>query len=503
MAKLTPIAGAFLVVWMLWPQAAQAAQAAQPAHAAPDDVAKLRAEIEALKADYTSRVQALEARIKQLESAVATAQATPPGGAPGTPAAGGLPAAGVAPGAPSAAAAPPPAFPQPSPVAAPGKSSSATAFNPAISMILTGNYASLSQDPATYRIAGFIPAHGEGVGERGFNLDESELTVASNVDPYFFANVTAAIQGDNSIDIEEAYFKTLALNNGFTIKGGRFFSGTGYLNEVHTHNWDFVDQPLVYQVFMGTQLAQDGVQIRWLAPTDYFIELGAEAGSGRSFPGTQRDSNSLGSDALFAHLGGDVGDSTSWRLGVSWLDVRADERTYADVDQFGNPVTDAFTGTSRIWIVDGTLKWAPHGDPTHHQFKLQGEYLHRSEDGQLAFDVTGQDLASAYTSSQAGWYVQGVYEFMQRWRAGLRYDSLSSGTPGIGLVNAGVFPLANFPALLPATPTRTTVMVDWSLSEFSRLRVQYAWDEARMRERDQQLLLQYIFAIGAHGAHKF
>jgi hypothetical protein len=24
-----------------------------------------------------------------------------------------------------------------------------------------------------------------------------------------------------------------------------------------------------------------------------------------------------------------------------------------------------------------------------------------------------------------------------------------------------------------------------------------------MRERDQQLLLQYIFAIGAHGAHKF
>ena len=371
-------------------------------------------------------------------------------------------------------------------------------------MILTGNYASLSQDPATYRVAGFIPPPaGEGPGERSFNLDESELTVSSNVDPYFFANVTAAIQGDNSIDIEEAYFKTLALNNGFTIKGGRFFSASGYLNEIHSHNWDFVDQPLVYQVFFGGQLAQDGAQIRWVAPTDYFIELGAEAGSGRSFPASQRDLNSLASDALFAHLGGDVGDSTSWRLGVSWLDARSTDRAYGDVDQFGAPVTNAFTGTSRTWIVDGTLKWAPHGDPTQHLFKLQGEYMHRTEDGQLAFDITGQNLAGAYRSSQSGWYVQAVYGFMPRWRAGLRYDAMQSGTPRIGLVDLGVLPLADFPSLASASPQRTTFMLDWSLSEFSRLRAQYAWDDARATERDRQLLLQYIFAIGAHGAHKF
>ena len=298
-------------------------------------------------------------------------------------------------------------------------------------------------------------------------------------------------------------FKTIALNNGFTIKGGRFFSATGYLNEIHSHNWDFADQPLVYQVFLGGQLAQDGAQIRWVAPTDYFIELGAEAGSGRSFPGTQRNSNSLGSDALFAHLGGDVGDSTSWRLGVSWLDIRSTDRNYADVDQFGTAVSNAFTGTSRTWIADGTLKWAPHGDPTYHQFKLQGEYLHRTESGQLAFDLTGRDLAGDYHSSQSGWYVQAVYEFVQRWRAGLRYDSMQSGTPGIGLVQRGLLPFAAFPSLASASPERTTIMVDWSLSEFSRLRAQYAWDDARATERDRQLLLQYIFAMGAHGAHKF
>lgn len=486
MKKLAPLTGALILICATWPAAAQA-----------DDVAALKAEIEALKTDYLTRVQALEARIKQLESAAASAQ--PAQTAAAGPATGAAtPNAGV-----SAAAAAVPAPFQAPPAAAPKSGSNMSAFNPAVSAILTGNYASLSQDPATYRIAGFIPPQGEGPGNRSFNLDESELTFSANVDPYFFANLTAAIQGDNTIDIEEAYFKTLALNSGFTLKGGRFFSGIGYLNEVHAHNWDFVDQPLVYQAFLGGQLGQDGVQLRWVAPLDYFIEFGAEAGSGLSFPGTQRDTNSLSSDALFAHAGGDIGDSTSWRTGVSWLDDRSSARAYADVDQLGNPVTDAFTGTSRTWIIDGTLKWAPHGDPTHHQFKLQAEWMHRTEDGQLAFDTTGRNLIGGYDSTQSGWYVQAVYEFIQRWRAGVRYDSLSSGTPAIGLVSSGVLPLGAFPTLASASPERTSIMVDWSLSEFSRLRAQYAWDDARRHELDRQLLLQYIFAIGAHGAHKF
>ena len=488
MAKLSPFTQAFAaaVLGLLWSGAAPAAG---------DDLATLKAELEALKNDYNNRVQALEQRIKALENA-ANAAPTAPGAPPVTAAPAGAPV--------------PPAFPEAAPPAPPptpaGRSGNATAFNPAISMIITGNYNDLSLDPATYRIAGFMPPpEGEGPGDRSFNLGESELTVSANVDPYFFANVTAAIQGDNSIDVEEAYFKTLALNHGFTLKGGRFFSGTGYLNEVHSHNWDFVDQPLVYQAFFAGQLAQDGVQLRWLAPTDYFIELGAEAGSGRSFPGTQRNSNALGSTALFAHAGGDIGDSTSWRVGVSWLQAHSSDRAYQDTDQSGTPVTDAFSGTTRTWIVDGTLKWAPHGDPTHHQLKLQGEYMHRTDDGQLAFDVTGLNLAGPYSSSsQSGWYLQAVYEFIQRWRAGLRYDSMNSGTPSIGLVSTGVLPAAAFPALLPGTPRRTTVMVDWSLSEFSRLRAQYAWDEARAgHELDRQLFLQYTFAIGAHGAHKF
>jgi hypothetical protein len=474
MSKIRPSLAAFLFVWGAAPCVSHAA----------DDVAALRAELDALKQEYSNRVGALEERIKQLESAKELEQSA----------------------AAALAANPPPPPPPPLAESAPAggaRGGGATAFNPAISMILAGTYANLSADPSSYRISGFLPSGDAGPGERSFNLGESELTVAANVDPYFFANVTASVTADNEIEVEEAYFRTLALHEGFTVKGGRFFSGLGYLNEIHAHAWDFVDQPLVYQAFFGGQLAQDGLQVKWLAPTDTFMEFGAEAGNGDRFPGTHRDRNGLNGTTLFTHIGGDIGDSTSWRTGLSWNNSHADQRAYDDIDELGAPVVNAFTGTARTWVVDALMKWAPNGNSVERQLKLQGEYMHRTEDGQLAFDTLGTNLTGDYRTHQSGWYVQGVYLFHPRWRIGARYDSMDSGDPHIGLVQMGALPRSAFPTLLSASPDRFTIMLDWSPSEFSRLRGQYAWDEARLDERDRQFQLQYIYSIGAHGAHKF
>jgi hypothetical protein len=342
-----------------------------------------------------------------------------------------------------------------------------------------------------------------GPGARSFNLDESELTLAANIDPYFFGNLTASISGDNSISVEEAYAKTLALPAGLMIKGGRFFSGLGYLNEIHSHAWDFVDQPLVYQAFFNGQLAQDGVQLKWLAPTDMFMELGAESGNGQRFPGTRLHGNGLNGIVLMAHVGDDIGDSVNWRAGLSWLSQQAEDREFTDTTDDGTSVTDAFTGDSKTWVADATMKWSPHGNATVHQFKLQAEYMQRTEDGQLAYDTAGQALSGGYHSRQSGWYLQAVYQFLPRWRFGARYDLLDSGNTDIGLVEQGLLPASAFTALLPASPSRVTAMFDWNPSEFSRLRLQYAWDRARLSESDRQLMLQYLYSIGAHGAHKF
>lgn len=439
--------------------------------ATADDAAALRTELDALKADYATRIGALEARISQLEAAASNAQQAVP--APAAPPAGDA-------------------------------GSAATAFNPAISLIIGGSYTATSRNPDDWRMAGFIPSGGEtGPGERSFNLGESELTLSANVDPYFSATMTAAISGENEIGVEEAFFRTLALPAGLTAKGGRFFSGFGYLNEVHAHAWDFVDQPLVYQAFFGSQMAQDGLQVKWLAPTDLFLEFGAEAGNGNAFPATHRQRNGANATTLFAHVGGDLGVATSWRAGAAWLDQHATDRAYEDIDVFGSPVIDAFSGTSRTWVIDAVLKWTP-GDATRRQLKLQGEYMRRTERGALAYDVDALDLAGGYRSEQSGWYVQGVYQFNPRWRAGLRYDALDSGASFIGLVDDGTLPMGAFPRLRAADPDRVSLMLDWNPSEFTRLRVQVSRDDARGDgDPDRQLKLQYLFGIGAHGAHKY
>jgi hypothetical protein len=452
--------------------AALAAAFAVPlsASAADDkELGAIREQIRQMKESYEARLQALEQRLQDAQAAAAQAQ-------------NAAQAAQQAPAAAPAAAPAPPA-------------TASNAFNPNISLVLGGTLSNLSQDPAQYRIQGFVPPAGEvGPGKRSFNLGESELTMAANIDPMFSGQLTFSLGAEDTVGVEEAFVQTRALASGVNLKFGRFLSSVGYLNSQHAHTWDFVDAPLAYQAFFGGQYKPDGVQAKWLAPTDTLIELGAELGSGTAFPGNDRNKNGIGAATVFAHVGDDIGDSASWRAGLSWLRTAATDRAYED-----NGVPNAFTGRSRLLIADAIYKWAPNGNPTQQNFKLLGEYFHRNESGTLA---SGQDSGS-FDSTQSGWYLQGVYQFIPNWRAGLRYDRLSSGTPSIGLVNNGTLGADAFPALARYAPQRTSLMVDYSPSEFSRLRLQFARDKARPGATDNQIFLQYIMSLGTHAAHAF
>jgi len=94
---------------------------------------------------------------------------------------------------------------------------------------------------------------------------------------------------------------------------------------------------------------------------------------------------------------------------------------------------------------------------------------------------------------------------MPAWRAGYRYDRLNRGTVSNAIVDSGAGPTAaDFGLLMTEhNPSKQTVMVDWSPSEFSRIRLQYASDKSRFGVTDNQVLLQYIYSLGAHGAHTF
>jgi len=446
------------------------------------ELAKIRAEIKQLKDTYEQRIQDLEKRLAEAEAKAGKAQAT---------ASAAEQSAAQATTAVSAAA---------------SARSGENAFNPAVSLVLQGTYARTSQDPNQYQITGYVPTGGEvGPPVRSFGLGETELAIASNIDPYFRGTAVASLAPDGGVNVEEAYFQTLALPQGFTLKGGRFFSGIGYLNAQHQHAWDFQDAPLVYKAFLGNQLTQNGVQLRWVAPTDLLIELGAELSSGNQFPGSDQNKNGIGSTALLAHIGGDAGDSYAWRSGVSYLTTSPNGRSYQDVDSLGNPTTNSFTGNAKVWVADAILKWAPHGDPTYHNFKLQGEYFRFTQDGTLVYNdtATATNVMGSLDTSQTGWYTQAVWQFYPQWRVGYRYDRLNYGTVNNGIVNNGLATAADFPVLANHSPTRNTLMFDWSPSEFSRIRLQFASDKSRLGFTDNEVFVQYIYSLGAHGAHTF
>jgi hypothetical protein len=385
------------------------------------------------------------------------------------------------------------------------------ALNPAVSLILNGIYGNLSQDPANFKINGFVPTNGDvAPPNRGLSLGESELALAANIDHYFRGAGIFSVSPDNSIAVEEAYIQTLALSNGFTVKAGRFFSSVGYQNQIHAHAWDFTDAPLANKVFLGNQLSDDGVQLKWVAPTVLYFDVGVEVGRGREFPAGPdggRNKNGFGSGNFFTTLGGDLGTGTAWQAGLSYLTTSPQDRAYDDVDSTGTPVTNTFTGKSTLWVIDGILKWAPNFNPTETYFKLQGEYFRRRENGDLNFDTAAATAGGAqrgsYASAQSGWYLQGVYQFIPMWRVGYRYDRLDAGTTNLGSVDSGALTAADFPILAAYNPTRQTVMMDWSPSEFSRVRLQAAQDKSRSDATDKQVFLQYIMSLGAHGAHKF
>ena len=458
------------------------------------DIADLKKALAAMKSDYDKRIGTLESQLHDTQAELAQAKAAnaaAPVAAASAPTAAPIVAVDTSVAAPTGEAAANAGLVAPAGASGGG----ATAFNPQISLILSGIYAHTSQDPGRARITGFAlpPGADIGVGSRGFTLDESELALAANIDPWLAGNINLSITGDDTISAEEAFITTTALPNGFVLKAGRFFSGIGYLNSQHSHTWDFADNPIAYQAMLGTQYADDGVQLHWLAPTDQYMEFGLEAGRGRSFPGDNSSRNAAGMTAFTFHTGGDIGDSISWRGGLSFLQASANDQALTEEAAGVLDASADFSGRTRVVIADGVMKWAPNGNATHTYFKLQGEYMQSRRNGNLT-DIANGPLA--LHQIQSGGYVQGVYQFMPMWRVGLRTERLDPGR-----FNWAVNPDAGY--VQNYHPTKNSIMLDFSESEFARIRLQFAQDRSRQGFVDNQFLLQYQTALGAHGAHAY
>lgn len=396
-------------------------------------------------------------------------------------------------------------------VARSGGRISGNEFNPAISLILDGRYTDI--DNSNLELPGFQLGGEAGLPGNGFTTGHNELSISANIDDKFYGSMTAAIvheEGETEFELEEAYLETLGLGSGFTVKGGRFFSGIGYLNSIHDHANDFADRPLLYDALFGGHLMETGLQASWVAPTDFYLNLGAEVTSGSEFPGGDNDNdNGL---SFFVKTGGDINESSSWQLGASYYTTGFDVREAGGHAHGGDEEAadnELLNGDVDIAGIDFVYKWAPNGNPKQTNFKFQAEYFMRDEKGHASLEEDGNTAEADYDGEQKGYYAQAIYQFMPAWRVGVRYDHLEADNDFTNFVNGGLAPIS-FDEFLEDSglgteddPNRTSIMLDYSPSHFSRIRLQYSDFENGHGESEDIITLQYIMSLGSHGAHSY
>lgn len=281
-------------------------------------------------------------------------------------------------------------------------------FNPAISLVLQGGFASYSQDPEEFHLEG-MPLGGEaGLHDEGLAMWETELTASANIDNLFYGQATLGLHthdGEIEVDVEEAFVDTLALPAGLGLRFGRFYSSVGYLNAKHTHAWDFADAPLAYQAFLGGQYRDDGIRASWVAPVDaLFVEVGAEALRGDTYPGGGNSGDFGAVHNLFANVGGDIGQHNSWQIGVSRLNVDVEERSAGGHAHDHGGESPTFSGDSDLTVLDAVWKTDLGSERA---LIFQGEYFLRDENGQVALSEGAGDALFNYDGEQDGWYLQG------------------------------------------------------------------------------------------------
>ena len=396
-----------------------------------------------------------------------------------------------------------------------GSVTAGNAFNPQISVILDGNFyrddfdgeaAALLADiaqPSGAAHAGHANEHGSGPSN-GLQMRSGEIAFSGSVDPYFDAQAYFTIEGDE-VDLEEAWFATRNLPAGLRLKGGKFFSEFGYLNNRHEHQWDFVDQNLAYLNLLGDHGLQDtGIQLTWLPELPVYALFGTEIldGDQERLGVVVDDSeervalNLDGRDdgprlwTLFAKLSPDLGFDHALQLGGSYVHSRQHQEIHID------PLAEiGLEGEADLWALDLVYKYDNPASYGHRDLSINAEYLRSIKD--LVVTNGGPfAMGASRKLTTDGMYVQGVYGIAPRWQAGLRYDKVGGVNRVTGDVRESL-----------AASDRWSTALTWTPTEFSRFRMQYSRSDILTRGGERERLdtfwLQFLMSLGAHGAHRF
>src|SRR6266403_215989 len=308
-------------------------------------------------------------------------------------------------------------------------------------------------------------------------MHETEVGMQAIIDPYARADAFLSF-GETGVNVEEAYITFTSLPAGLLLKVGKMRADFGKVNTIHNHALSFIDRPLVTNNLVG---GEDGIDDAGLslsrflpAPKDWFLEGTAQVFRGDSddvFQATRRQDVSV-----VGHLRAyrDLSETTNLDLGLSYSRGNS-----AGLQTASNP--SAFF--TNLYAADTTLRWRPLRRAIYHSFLFRNEFFWSARD-QLS-------LANAFQTQHAfGFYSSAEYRANRRWTIGGRFDRSGRAT-NASLTDTG------FSGILTYWP-----------SEFSQIRGQYRyghlWDTSNDRFTNaNEFLFQFLFVMGAHGAHPF
>jgi hypothetical protein len=313
---------------------------------------------------------------------------------------------------------------------------------------------------------------------KALELHESEVGMQAIIDPYSRADVFLSF-GEQGVNVEEGYLTFTSLPAGLLMKVGKMRAEFGRVNTIHNHALSYIDRPLVTNNLVGGEDGIDdaGISIaRFLpAPKDWFMQGTAQVYRGDSddlFTSHRRQDLSV-----VGHLRAyrDLTESTNIDLGVSY----SRGHNNAGVGTAFNP-SDFLTN---LYGADLTLRWKPLRRAIYNSLLFRTELVWSNRDQLSPLDVF-------QTQHAFGMYSSADYRLNRRWTVGGRFDRSGRAT-NASLTDTG------FSGILTYWP-----------SEFSQIRGQYRyghlWDDATLKYTNaNELLFQFLFVMGAHGAHPF
>ncbi len=393
-------------------------------------------------------------------------------------------------------------------------------------------------------IEGGTQLGGHDPNQRGFTLQGLEASFAGAVDPYFRgnANLVFAIDsgGESFMEVEEAWLETSSLPGNLSLRAGQIWTEFGRHNPTHLHTWSFVDSPLMNgRLFGADGLRNPGARVSWLAPLPFYSELslGVQNSQGETASGFRSAGDS--------HGGGEEEEGLPFSYrhpdndrGVKQLgDLLFSPRYTLSFDLSDTQVllggaSAAFGPNSRggegsgstdtqIYGVDLTWKWKPVNHSGGFPFVLwQTEAMLQRydaggfdwdenengavDDGELVDVGTGLPaVLPGETLTDYGFYSQVLYGFQKGWVAGVRFDYVTSDRAEYERLDLTFNGGSVGRDPLRATRWRISPNLTWYPTEFSKIRLQYNYDDRREVGVDHSVWLQFEFLLGAHAAHKF